>query len=111
MLVAGSSTAPGVAKDEPGSGNARGSCRTSGFMVCWENWLKVRVQSVLVNGATRGFGLSGHHWYSSEFSFRASSVQYIYQCSGCTISASLLVIPNWEVLVTLLRDKRPCIGT
>lgn len=57
MLVAGSSTAPGVAKDEPGSGNARGSCGMSGFMVCWENWLKVRAQRVLVNGATRGFGL------------------------------------------------------
>ncbi|KAF1505083.1 hypothetical protein FQV18_0002378, partial [Eudyptula minor novaehollandiae] len=25
----------------------------------------------------------------------------------CTIS-NLLMIPNWEMLLTLLRDKRPC---
>jgi len=24
--------------------------------------------------------------------------------------ASLLMIPDWEVLLTLLRDKRPCWG-
>lgn len=42
VLVTGSSTASGMAKDEPGSGNARGTCEMSGFMECWENWLKVR---------------------------------------------------------------------
>lgn len=64
---------------------------------------------VVISGATSG-------WYLVMAGVPQGSVLEpalfnVYQCSAvCTISACLLVIPNWEVLVNLLRDERPCIG-
>lgn len=66
-------------------------------MVCWENWLKFGAQRVLVNGATSGWCLviTGVPQGSVLGLFLLYKFISALDAAGeCTISASLLMIPN-----------------
>ena len=82
-------------------------------MVHWvKNWLKGRAQSLVVTEATSG-------WRQATIGVPQDSVlgpalfSILSMISLEELNvplASLPVIPNWEVLMTLLKDRRPCRG-
>jgi len=47
---------------------------------------------------------------SQGYQFRLIFLSVIWMQELNAPFASLLMTPNWEVLLTLLRDKRPCRG-
>jgi len=75
-------------------------------MVCWlKNWLNSRAQRVAVNGAASDWQL---------VFLRAQSegqLSTIWMKDLDAPLASLLLILNWEVVLTHLKDKWPCRGT
>ena len=83
----------------------------SEFMVHWmKNWLKGRAQRVVVIWATSGWGLLTSSVPQGSILGPVLLSIFISNLGAgveCTIS-KFAMIPKWEVLLTLLRDKRPC---
>jgi len=86
---------------------------------CVKNCLKGRAQRVVVGQSSKGCSewayiwlVTSHHWDISGLNSRASSIflSVIWMQELKALLASLQTTPNWEVLLTLLRDKRPCRG-
>lgn len=79
----------------------------------WENWLKVRGQRVLVNGAASVWclAITGVPQGSVLGLFLFYKFISALETAGeCNITPSLLKVPNWEVLLDLWKYKSPCTG-
>lgn len=90
-------------------------CGMSGFpaSALGKELCKGRAQRVAVHKATSGWQCSAGLFRRAQFQGQSCSMYLSAICMQKLNAplAILVMVPNWEVLLTLLRDKMPCIGS